>query len=44
MGQGPSALAAAILAAGVALAGFLIGQGFLGARAADRFVTVKGIS
>ncbi len=44
MGQGPSALAAAILAAGVALAGFLIGQGFMGARGADRFVTVKGIS
>jgi hypothetical protein len=37
-------LAAAILAAGIALAGFLVGQGFLGARSAARFVTVKGIS
>ena len=44
MGQGPGVLAAAILAAGIALAGLLIGQGFMGARGADRFVTVKGIS
>jgi hypothetical protein len=37
-------LSALILAAGIALAGFFVAQGFLGARAADRFVTVKGIS
>ncbi|MEX2205258.1 MAG: SIMPL domain-containing protein [Myxococcota bacterium] len=35
---------AAILAAGVALAGFFVAQGFMGARSADRYVTVKGIS
>ncbi len=35
---------AAIIAAGIALAGFFVAQGFLGARSADRFVTVKGIS
>jgi hypothetical protein len=34
----------AILAAGIALAGGLIGHGFVRARASDRFVTVKGIS
>ncbi|MDO8502163.1 MAG: SIMPL domain-containing protein [Gemmatimonadaceae bacterium] len=33
-----------ILAAGMALAGLLIGGGFAKARSADRFVTVKGIS
>jgi hypothetical protein len=37
-------LRAAILAAGVALAGFLVGNGFVRARAADRFVTVKGVA
>lgn len=33
-----------ILAAGIALGGFLAGAGLARARAADRFVTVKGIS
>lgn len=33
-----------VLAAGIALAGFLAGNGLARARAADRFVTVKGIS
>jgi uncharacterized protein len=35
---------AAILALGVALGGLFVGSGFARARAADRFVTVKGIS
>ncbi len=35
---------AAILAVGVALGGLFVGSGFARARAADRFVTVKGIS
>jgi uncharacterized protein len=35
---------AAILAFGVALGGLFVGSGFAKARAADRFVTVKGIS
>jgi uncharacterized protein len=35
---------AAILALGVALGGAFVGGGFARARAADRFVTVKGIS
>ena len=38
------ALGSLILAAGIALAGFFVAQGFRGARAADRYVTVKGIS
>lgn len=33
-----------VLAAGIALAGFLAGNGLARARSADRFVTVKGIS
>lgn len=37
-------LRAAILAVGVALGGFLVGNGFARARAADRFVTVKGVA
>jgi len=37
-------LRAVILAAGVALAGLLAGNGFARARAGDRFVTVKGVS
>ena len=37
-------LRAAILAVGIALAGLLAGNGFARARAADRFVTVKGVS
>jgi hypothetical protein len=35
---------ALILAGGVTLAGFLAGNGFARARAADRYVTVKGVS
>ncbi len=35
---------AAILAVGIALGGLLAGNGFARARAADRFVTVKGVS
>jgi hypothetical protein len=35
---------AAILALGVAVGGLFVGNGFARARAADRFVTVKGIS
>lgn len=35
---------ALILAVGVALAGFLAGNGFARARAADRYVTVKGVA
>ena len=37
-------LPAVVLAVGVALAGLLAGNGFARARAADRFVTVKGVS
>lgn len=33
-----------MLAAGVSLAGFFVGNGFFKGRAADRFVTVKGVS
>jgi hypothetical protein len=33
-----------LIAAGVALGGWFIGHGFASARAADRFVTVKGVS
>lgn len=36
--------AAIILAVGLACAGFLVGRGFVGARTADRFVTVKGVA
>jgi hypothetical protein len=38
------ALRALILATGIALAGFLAGQGFVRAKAADRYVTVKGVA
>jgi hypothetical protein len=44
MAEGRSIPAALILGAGIALAGFFVAHGFLGARMADRFVTVKGIS
>ncbi len=37
-------LAALLLAAGIAAAGWLIGNGFAQARAGDRYVTVKGVS
>src|SRR5215831_20999862 len=39
-----STIRAVILAIGVALAGLLAGNGFARARAADRYVTVKGVS
>jgi uncharacterized protein len=35
---------AIVLALGVALAGFLVGNGFARGRAADRYVTVKGVA
>lgn len=35
---------AVVIAAGIALAGWFTGQGFVEGRAADRYVTVKGIS
>jgi hypothetical protein len=44
MESGRGIAAALILATGTALAGYFVAQGFLGARMADRFVTVKGIS
>ena len=44
MGSGGGLFGSVILAAGIALAGFFVSQGFMGARLADRFVTVKGIS
>ena len=37
-------LAAALLAAGVALGGWFVGEGFVQGRTADRFVSVKGLS
>lgn len=37
-------IAALLLAVGVALAGWFIGDGFFEARAGDRYVTVKGVS
>jgi len=37
-------MAALLLAAGMALAGWLVGQGFERARTGDRYVTVKGVS
>ncbi len=39
-----SAWAVALLAVGVALGGWFVGQGFVQGRMADRFVTVKGVS
>jgi len=41
---GPSLVLGALVGAGIALAGSFIGNGFLQARASDRFVTVKGLS
>lgn len=37
-------VAGLLIAVGLALAGYFVGNGFLQARAADRFVTVKGLS
>ena len=39
-----SHLSALLLAVGLALAGWFVGHGFLGARTVDRFVTVRGVS
>jgi hypothetical protein len=39
-----SVLACVVLGAGVALAGWFVGNGFVRARSADRFVSVKGVS
>jgi hypothetical protein len=39
-----SALATALLAVGVALAGWFVGHGFVKGRTADRYVSVKGVS
>lgn len=36
--------AAGLLALGVAVGGYFVGQGFVDARSADRFVTVKGLA
>ena len=44
MDNGRGILGSLIVAAGIALAGYFVAQGFMGARLADRFVTVKGIS
>jgi hypothetical protein len=37
-------MAAAVVAVGIALGGWLAGRGFAAGRAADRFVTVKGVA
>lgn len=39
-----SRIAAIVLAAGIALAGWYIGNGFVSGRTADRYVSVKGVS
>jgi hypothetical protein len=39
-----SVLASLLLAAGLALAGWFVGHGFVESRTTDRFVTVKGVS
>jgi hypothetical protein len=44
MRNGPVLTAAAVLALGIALAGWWIGDGFRKGREADRYVTVKGLS
>jgi hypothetical protein len=44
-GQSPAyAIAAIVLAIGLAVAGWLVGQGFRESRLAERYVTVKGTS
>lgn len=42
--QRPALLRTIVLAAGIALAGFLAGQGLVRARTVDRFVTVRGLA
>jgi hypothetical protein len=42
--QGILALALALVAIGLALCGWFVGQGFVHGRTADRFVTVKGVA
>lgn len=37
-------LSAAVLALGIALGGWFVGEGFINGRTADRYVTVKGVS
>jgi len=44
MKEGKGIWAALLLAAGIAAAGWFVGQGFFKGRAADRFVTVKGVA
>jgi hypothetical protein len=44
MKNGTSIWTAAVVSVGVALSGWFIGNGFFQGRAADRFVTVKGVS
>ncbi len=44
MTRGVALTSALLLALGMALAGFFIGDGFLKARAGDRFVTVRGLA
>jgi hypothetical protein len=44
MKGGTGTAGAAVLAIGMAAAGWFVGDGFLRGRAADRFVTVKGVS
>ena len=44
MSMDRAAIRAVILAVGMALAGLLAGNGFARARAADRYVTVKGVA
>jgi len=42
--EAPSAGRAVILALGMVLGGWLVGQGFVNARTVDRYVTVKGVA
>ena len=44
MKNGTSLRSAALIALAIALGGWFVGHGFLQGRAADRFVTVKGVS
>ena len=42
--EAPSAGRAVVLALGLVLGGWLVGQGFVNARTVDRYVTVKGVA